>query len=382
MHTTPARRSAPPSRSTSPPGARREVVATVRLDPADAARDAKWFHAMAWQGGGSRLVQLREIAPGTYRTAEPIPVHGDWKAMLRLHTGSAILAMPVYMPGDAAIPAREVPATAHFDRAFQIDHEVLRREERGAASWLTGAAYGMLAVVALAWLLAGRRVRRRCHALRDSPTALPPRVVRGMKRVLIIPATLAALLAPLTGVAAAKTSKADKREAKQECRALRGDTDATREAFRAEFRNFGACVKEKAAEAKAERKQAKRAAKDCRDERSAGGGGVQGQVRTSASACRRRPRPSGQEQDADDAAEAEDANNAAQECDTERSADREAFQEKYGTNHNKKNAFGKCVSQKAHEGPGRGGGRRLPSRRGNVARRVVPPARRLSLTAV
>jgi hypothetical protein len=74
--------------------------------------------------------------------------------MIRLHTGSSILALPVYMPGDPAIPAREVPATPHFGRAFQVDHEVLRREERAAASWLTGAAYGILAVVALAWLAA------------------------------------------------------------------------------------------------------------------------------------------------------------------------------------------------------------------------------------
>ena len=127
---------------------------TMRLDPAGGADDARWFHAMAWQGGGSRLVELDEIAPGTYRTAEPIPVHGDWKSMIRLHEGSAILAMPVYMPGDAAIPAEEVAAHPRFERAFQLDHEVLRREERGAAPWLTGAAYGILAVVALAWLLA------------------------------------------------------------------------------------------------------------------------------------------------------------------------------------------------------------------------------------
>jgi len=58
------------------------------------------------------------------------------------------------MPGDPAIPAKEVPAAPHFQRAFQVDHEVLRREERGAASWLTGAAYGTLAVIALTWLLA------------------------------------------------------------------------------------------------------------------------------------------------------------------------------------------------------------------------------------
>jgi hypothetical protein len=132
----------------------REVMATVQLDPADAAEEAKWLHAMAWQGGGSRLVELRETGPGTYRTTEPVPVHGDWKAMVRLHTDNAILAMPIYLPEDAGIPAREVPAEPRFERAFQPDHEILRREERGAAGWLTGAAYGILAAVALAWLAA------------------------------------------------------------------------------------------------------------------------------------------------------------------------------------------------------------------------------------
>jgi hypothetical protein len=131
-----------------------EVMATVTLDPANAADDAKWFHAMAWQGGGSRRVQLREIAPGTYRTTDPIPAHGDWKAMIRLHTGSSILALPVYLPRDPAIPARAIPARPRFERAFQADHEILRREEKGAVSWLTGAAYGALAVIALAWLAA------------------------------------------------------------------------------------------------------------------------------------------------------------------------------------------------------------------------------------
>jgi hypothetical protein len=155
MHTT----AGPPVRAAvaldqTRPGPGREVMATVRLDPADAADDAKWFNAMAWQGGGSRLVHLRRIGPGTYRTTEPVPVHGDWKAMLRLHTGSSILALPIYMPGDPAIPAREIPAPAHFERTFQLDHEVLRREEKGAASWLTGAAYGALGVIALAWLVA------------------------------------------------------------------------------------------------------------------------------------------------------------------------------------------------------------------------------------
>jgi hypothetical protein len=136
------------------PAPQREVLATVQLDPPDAADDAEWLHAMAWQGGGSRLVELDEVGPGVYRTAEPVPVYGDWKANVRLHTGDAILAMPLYLPEDPGIPAREVPAEPRFERSFQLDHEVLRREERGAAPWLTGAAYGVLAAVALAWLAA------------------------------------------------------------------------------------------------------------------------------------------------------------------------------------------------------------------------------------
>ena len=38
---------------------------------------------------------------------------------------------------------------------------------------------------------------------------------------------------------------------------------------------------------------------------------------------------------------------AAKACKTERKADPAAFREKYGTNHNKRNAFGKCVSKQA-----------------------------------
>jgi hypothetical protein len=39
----------------------------------------------------------------------------------------------------------------------------------------------------------------------------------------------------------------------------------------------------------------------------------------------------------------------AHQCRAERSANAMGFKEKYGTNHNKANAFGKCVSQKAKE---------------------------------
>ena len=115
-----------------------------------------------------------------------------------------------------------------------------------------------------------------------------------MQRLIIILSALAVLAAPAAAVA--KPSKADKREAQKECRAERGTTDATREAFEAKYRNFGACVSGNAREAKAERQEAR--------------------------------------------------SNAARECREERAADREAFQDKYGTNANKRNAFGRCISLK------------------------------------
>jgi hypothetical protein len=52
-----------------------------------------------------------------------------------------------------------------------------------------------------------------------------------------------------------------------------------------------------------------------------------------------------------------DRQKASQQCRSERgttAASREAFKRKYGTNHNKANAFGKCVSKlaKAQKGGG------------------------------
>jgi hypothetical protein len=47
--------------------------------------------------------------------------------------------------------------------------------------------------------------------------------------------------------------------------------------------------------------------------------------------------------------EVDEVTNASKECRAERAADAAAFADKYGTNANKRNAFGKCVSQKARE---------------------------------
>jgi hypothetical protein len=130
--------------------------ATVELDPADAADGALWFNAFAWQGldwnrGSSITVALEETEAGTYQTTEPLPVHGEWKTMLRLHRDDWLGAMPIYMPYDPAIPAEEIPAEGSFARDFIADHELLQREARGGSGILIVAAYGVLVLIVIAW---------------------------------------------------------------------------------------------------------------------------------------------------------------------------------------------------------------------------------------
>lgn len=134
-----------------------------------------------------------------------------------------------------------------------------------------------------------------------------------MKRSIATGAALltGALLAVPAGASADQPTKGDRSNAAQECRAERGSSDATRDAFRDKYgtnangRNaFGKCVSKRARDEAQERKSAHaNASKQCK-------------------------------------AEAEQLGAAA-------------FAEKYGTNKNKRNAFGKCVSKtvKAKQAP-------------------------------
>jgi hypothetical protein len=131
------------------PAPDREVSARVRIHPADAAADARWLNITSWQGGGLVVNRLKEVGDGVYRTTEPIPVHGDWKATLRMQTGRSVLGLPIYFPADPAIPAPKVAAPAQFERSFVKDQQLLQREQKkGVPSWLTTLA--PLAVLAIA----------------------------------------------------------------------------------------------------------------------------------------------------------------------------------------------------------------------------------------
>jgi hypothetical protein len=156
-------------------GPEREVAATVRLDPPDAADDAEWLTATAWQGDGLVLDRLERVGPGTYRTTEPIPVHGNWKALIRLHRGNSLTVAPIFLPEDRAIPAKEVPAPARFTREFVPDHEVLQREQKSAAPALTLIAYGVVVLIALGLLVL---LAWGLHRLAAAGTTQPPVAAR------------------------------------------------------------------------------------------------------------------------------------------------------------------------------------------------------------
>ena len=149
----------------------REVIATLQLEPPDAAHDPMWFEVLAWQGldwrrGASRSIELEQVAPGTYETSAPVPVHGEWKALVRLHKDNWLKALPLYLPEDGAIPAPSVPAQPNFEREFISDHEVVQREATGGSPGLVAGAYAILILIAIAWLTTlGWGLRRLDHAL-------------------------------------------------------------------------------------------------------------------------------------------------------------------------------------------------------------------------
>jgi hypothetical protein len=144
------------------PAPQRTVKMTVRVDPQDAADDARWFTATSWQGGGSVIDRLEEVAPGVFETTKPIPVYGNWKTTLRLHKGTAVQGAAVYFPEDPAIPAPAVDAPATFTRDFVLDKKLLQREQKPDVSpALTTFAYIVVLAIALGLLFSLSKGLRR-----------------------------------------------------------------------------------------------------------------------------------------------------------------------------------------------------------------------------
>ncbi|HLM05965.1 MAG TPA: hypothetical protein VK402_12355 [Blastococcus sp.] len=138
---------------------------TVRLDPADALDDPSWVQITSWQGQGLVVDALEQTGEGEYRTTRPIPVDDDWKALLRLHDGRMLSAVPIYLPEDAAIPSDEITADDGMTRGTIPEIEILQRELKasGGGLWLVAnlvVLFCTLALIAgMAWGV-GRYSRR------------------------------------------------------------------------------------------------------------------------------------------------------------------------------------------------------------------------------
>ena len=141
-------------------GPRRSVDATIRVRPENGLEGAEFANVTAWQGGGSVVAALERIGRGAYRTSEPIPVHGAWKAMVRVQKGNGLVSVPIYLPADRAIPAPAVPGRASFERDFVSDRQNLQRERKegvpgslSAIAYLTVLALAVSLIVLLSWCL-------------------------------------------------------------------------------------------------------------------------------------------------------------------------------------------------------------------------------------
>jgi hypothetical protein len=168
------------------PAPNRTVEATVRIDPPSAARDADWLTAMAWQGGGFHNDPLRKVGPGVWRTTTPLPVHGNWKALVRLQRKRSIVAVPIYLPKDSAIPAPETPAAASFDRPFVLEKHILQREQKSdVPASLATVAYGTVGTIVLVLLaLLGWSLTR--LGRQAGPDAAAPRRGRRRARPIVV----------------------------------------------------------------------------------------------------------------------------------------------------------------------------------------------------
>jgi len=170
-------------------------------------------------------------------------------------------------------------------------------------------------------------------------------------------AILGALVALLATPALATASSTAKTSAQKQCRAER--TAMGTQTFRDTYGTnknkknaFGKCVSHRTHQNEATEKTAhSNASKECKAERKADPAAFEQKYGTGKNKknafgkCVSQKARAKTKQAEQSQVQAEE--NAAKQCKDERQADPAAFQQKYGTNKNKSNAFGKCVSQKA-----------------------------------
>jgi hypothetical protein len=185
-----------------------------------------------------------------------------------------------------------------------------------------------------------------------------------MKSILVTLGLAVALASP--AATTAKPNETEKSAANRQCKAERGHSPATREAFNARYHSFAHCARHNAAEEENESEAAhKNAAKECKAERSDPGfpaahedktfeqfyGTNKNDKNAYGKCVSKKAKEQKAEMDAVDRQETREFKNAAKQCAAERDEiGVKPFAAKYGTNHNKRNAFGKCVASNQESG--------------------------------
>ena len=154
----------------------RTAGARIEFSPAAAADGPAWLTVTGWQGRGLHVDRLVRERGGVYRTSEPMPLHGQWKTMIRVHDGRTLAAVPLYLPADPAIGAPRVPAPAEFTRALQGEQAILQRElNTDVPGWLWLACSLVVLLCTLALVLSlGWGVARIARRLPEPATAPAP----------------------------------------------------------------------------------------------------------------------------------------------------------------------------------------------------------------
>jgi hypothetical protein len=92
-------------------------------------------------------------------------VNGTWKALLRIHDGRVLTAVPIYLPEDQALGEDEIPAEDGMTRSAIPEIEILQRELKASGGGLWAVANLVVLFCTLALIAAiswgvGRYARR------------------------------------------------------------------------------------------------------------------------------------------------------------------------------------------------------------------------------
>lgn len=151
-----------------------EATVTVTYNDPAIVEDAAWHYALAWQGRGPggklkdvsedpvakvggvvRVALLKTDVPGQYRSEHPIPLYGQWKAMIRIHSlPTEMGALPLHFPEDEAIESvrgREIHTASGATVDVADEKPFLQREQKDdVPTWLHATGY---ALVLSSWML-------------------------------------------------------------------------------------------------------------------------------------------------------------------------------------------------------------------------------------